>query len=115
MHEASLMNGLLNTARKTALENGAIKVNGVTVSVGKLSNVMPDALSFAFSAMTREGLLKGAKLIIKEVAPAARCEDCAFEYEPIDFPFVCPRCGCVFFKITRGEDTVLESIDCEIQ
>ncbi len=115
MHEASLMNGLLETARKTALENGALKVISVTVSVGKLANVMPDALSFAFSAMTQEGLLKGANLIIREIPVAARCEDCAFEYEPEDFPFACPQCGCVFFKVSKGEDAVLESIECETQ
>jgi hydrogenase nickel incorporation protein HypA/HybF len=75
---------------------------------------MPDALSFAFEAMTQDGPLKGVVLEMKELPVIARCEECSFEFKPTDFPYICPECGCRFYSIIQGEDIYIESIDCEI-
>jgi hydrogenase nickel incorporation protein HypA/HybF len=114
MHETALMQNMLAIVEKSIEGHNVKKVNSITLSVGKLSNAMPDALSFAFEASTVSGILKGAKLIIKEVPPAAKCEACGASYVPDDFPFICPNCASRFYTITQGEDIYIESIDCEI-
>jgi hydrogenase nickel incorporation protein HypA/HybF len=114
MHETALMQNMLAIVEKSIGRHNVKKVNSITLSVGKLANAMPDALSFAFEASTVSGPLKGAALIIKEVPASAKCEACGNEYVPEDFPFICPVCNSRFYTITQGEDIYIESIDCEI-
>lgn len=113
MHEASLMQNLITIAEKTVREHNVKLVNSITLSVGKLSNAMPDALSFAFDAMTQSGPLKGAQLIIKEEPVKVRCENCGAQYEPERFPFICPVCKGVYYTIIQGEDIYIQSLECE--
>lgn len=113
MHETSLMQNLISIAEETLKEHNVKKVNSVTLSVGKLSNAMPDAIFFAFNAMTKSGLLKGAKLIMNEIPIKALCETCKSEFEPLGFPIACPNCNGLFYSIIQGEDIFIESLDCE--
>jgi hydrogenase nickel incorporation protein HypA/HybF len=113
MHETVLMQNLL-TAVEQAIENHHVtKVNRVVVSVGRFANVLPDALSFAFEAMTQDGVMKGAELEIKSMPAVARCDDCGSEYQAEGFPIVCPVCKSTGFTIISGEEVYVESIDCE--
>lgn len=113
MHETALMRNLIMIAEKTLEEHQVKKVNSITLSVGKLANALPDALIFAFEAMTQQGPLKDAKLVMKDVPVSVRCEACGTEYQPADFPFICPGCGNKYYTITQGEDVFIESLDCE--
>ena len=113
MHETALMKNMISTI-KQALEGRNIKrVNRVYISVGKLSNVLPDALSFAFEALTHDGFLKGAELVIENLPAVARCEVCRHEYHVDKFPIVCPACSSTGFTIISGEEVYVQSIDCE--
>lgn len=113
MHETALMQNLLIIAEKTIKENRVKRVNRVTLSVGKLSNALPSALSFAFDAMTELGPLRGAKLELKEIPVTVRCEVCGQEYEPRIFPYKCPECKSFYYTVTQGENVFIESMDCE--
>jgi len=69
----------------------------VGVRIGELAGVDPDALNFAFEALTLETELQGLRLEIEYRAPQARCRDCAREYEIHDYALICPAC-----KSTNG-------------
>lgn len=113
MHETVLMRNLLDTVEQ-AVENHQVKrVNRVVISVGKLANVLPDALLFAFEAMTQDGIMKGAELEIESVPAVAHCDDCGAEYQIDGFPIVCPACMSTSFRIISGEEVYIQSIDCE--
>jgi hydrogenase nickel incorporation protein HypA/HybF len=112
MHETSLMENLITIA-EGALEGKKAKVKSVTLSVGKLSNALPAALSFAFKAMTQTGPLRGAELIMEEIPVKVRCENCGLEYEPDEFPYICPKCEETYYTITQGEDIYIESLNCQ--
>ena len=113
MHEMALMQNLLTTIEKTIKEHPVKRINSVTLSVGELSNAMPDALSFAFETASQNGTLKGAKLIINKIPVMARCETCGEEYKPAGFPFICPVCKSNRYTITQGEDIYIDRLDCE--
>jgi hydrogenase nickel insertion protein HypA len=114
MHETALMQNLIAIADQKIQEHHVKRVKRVILSVGRLSNAMPDALSFAFDAMTQSGPLKGAKLEMREVPVEVCCETCGEKYTPPAFPFICPECKSPFYSIIRGEDIYIESLDCEI-
>lgn len=113
MHETSLMRDLIETASQV-LKNKKIKrVDRVVLSVGKLSNVLPEALSFAFDALTQDGIMKGAVLEMEQFPARARCGGCGFEYEVGSFPILCPVCKSRDFTIISGEEVYIQSIYCE--
>lgn len=113
MHETALMQNLLSTVSQAVERNGVKRVNRVTLVIGRLSNVMPDALSFAFEAMTQEGFMKGAALEMKFQPAVARCGVCGCEYQADSFPIVCPVCAGRDFSLISGEEVYIESMDCE--
>ena len=114
MHETALVQDLVKAVEKTIRQNNIKKVNSIALSVGTLSNALPDALIFAFEAFTHSGLLKGTKLIIKEIPVKACCEACGQYFEPDGFPFACPEYRGRCCSITQGEEIYIESLDCEI-
>jgi len=113
MHETVLMQNLLSVVEQAIENHHVTRVNRVVLSVGKLANVLPDALSFAFEAMTQEGIMKGAELEMESLPAVARCDDCGYEYQPDGFPIVCPVCKSVNFRIISGEEVYVQSIDYE--
>ncbi len=113
MHETALMQNLIETAGQFLESRPVGRVSRVVVSVGKLANVMPDALAFAFEALTQGSVLEGAELEQELLPAAARCEDCGTEYSVEGFPLVCPACQSRRFRITGGEDVYIKSISYE--
>lgn len=115
MHEIALMQNLITIADRKIEENHVTHVEKVVLSVGKLNGAVPDALSFAFDAMTQSGPLKGAKLEMKEVPVEVCCEMCGKKYMPQDLAFSCPECKSPFYSVIRGEDIYIESLECETE
>jgi len=107
------MRNLLATVEQAAEKNNVKRINRVVISVGKLANVLPDALSFAFEAMTQDGIMQGAELDIKTMPAMARCIDCGSEYQADGFPIICPVCKSNGFRIISGEEIYVESIEYE--
>jgi hydrogenase nickel incorporation protein HypA/HybF len=85
----------------------------VVISVGRFSNVLPDALAFAFQALTQTGIIKGAKLEIENLPAEARCVACGYEYHVDNFPLICPVCKSHSFIIISGEEVYIKNIYCE--
>ncbi len=115
MHEKALMTELIRVAETTLADYSVEKVNSVTVKVGALAGVLPQAFSFAFDALTPGTSLGGARLIMQKFAAVVRCGECFCEYEPASPPFSCPFCGSCVFKIIKGEEVFIESIDAKLR
>ncbi len=112
MHEAALAESLVRTALEAAAGNGG-RVVRLTVLVGELAGVLPEALTFAFDALKRGTRLANATLWLERQRVLAVCEDCAARYEPEGFPFLCPACQSRFFRIERGEEVLLKELEME--
>lgn len=113
MHETALMKNLITIVMQAIENRNITRVNRVVLSVGKLSNALPDALFFAFEALTQDGIMKGAELEIESLPIVAQCDACGNEYHADGFPIVCPECKSTSFKIISGEEIYIQSIDCE--
>lgn len=115
MHETALMQNLITTVMKAIENRNVTRVNRIVLSVGKLSNALPDALLFAFEALTQDGILKGAELEIEYLPIVARCRACGHEYRADGFPIICPDCESTSFKIISGEEVYVQSIDIDCE
>jgi len=112
LHEVGITRSIVEIAERTAREQGASRVLSVTVAIGELSGVVPEAVEFCFEACTKETLLEGTRLIIDRVPGKGRCRECAAETSLDPYTFACPACGGYDLERLQGEE--LKIIELEI-
>ena len=104
MHELSIAEGVLQVVDEQLRAQGATRVHALTLAVGALSGVVPEALRFAWSAVTRGTPCEGATLIIEEVPVACYCAACAREFTAAPGDYACPACAAVSGEVRRGRE-----------
>ena len=108
MHEFSIASAVVDTAVRHAAGR---RVTVVTVRCGRLRQVVPDSLEFAFGILSRETPCEGARLEQQVVPARLRCGACKHEFE-IDLPvFRCAACSSTDVEVLTGEELEVESID----
>jgi hydrogenase nickel incorporation protein HypA/HybF len=111
MHELSLMESTLEIALECAQKQGARKIHQVSLRVGAISGVVPEALEFAFDVCTQNSIAADAKLQIELVPALCYCQDCDREFSPPDFIYTCPQCGKISSKLLQGRELQLISLE----
>jgi hydrogenase nickel incorporation protein HypA/HybF len=89
------------------------RVTQVDVRVGRLRQVVPASLEFAFEVIAQGTELEVAELVIEQVPVGGTCRECGTAAELPDFPLLCPSCGGVDLEITSGEELEVESLEVE--
>jgi hydrogenase nickel incorporation protein HypA/HybF len=113
MHESGIALSLLEIIEQEALPYKGSKVTKVTLRIGKLSGVMPDALRFAFEALSVGGIAEGASLEIEEVPLTIRCNKCK-KVSVADVPFmICPHCEGVEVEMIGGRELEIKQMEIE--
>jgi len=93
MHEMSIAMNIVDIAVQTAKANKAKKINSISVEVGALSGVVPEALEFCFEAATQNTMAQGSQLEIIFLKAEAHCQKCGTKFETDQFLNICPSCG----------------------
>ena len=73
MHEVSLMQSALEIAEEQACSQGATRIHAITLRIGRLAGVVPDALGLAFEVVTAGTRAEGASLEVETVEVVCRC------------------------------------------
>ncbi len=78
MHELSIALAVVDQVGNAVREQGAggARVRSLTLRVGELSGVVPEALDFSFGVAAEGTVLADARLLIETVEGRARCEGC---------------------------------------
>lgn len=107
MHELSLVENLVTQTRQHA---GGRPVKSITVEVGVMTCVDPDAMAFCFSACRADGGLADCELIIERRLAGGYCRDChaAFAVEHAIQPC---ECGSLNIAVTGGDDILLKALE----
>ena len=100
MHELSITRNIVSIASEQA--HGA-KVTDVTVEIGKLSGIMPDAVRLCFEVVSQGTSLEGATLHIREVPGQASCRTCGTTFHLEELYHSCP-CGSQHITHLSGEE-----------
>ncbi|MGY5859337.1 MAG: hydrogenase maturation nickel metallochaperone HypA [Candidatus Thorarchaeota archaeon] len=125
MHEFSAACSIVDTAVEAARSNNATKVNVVNIEVGEFTFLIPEQLAFNFEIASKNTLVEGAELRIKNVKGKLQCSECGFEGESIVDPDIppqiavfapmkCPKCGSSSTTIIGGKDFIITNIEAEI-
>jgi hydrogenase nickel incorporation protein HypA/HybF len=116
MHEMSIVLNIFDIVMKqlsTQFDKKNPKVKKVTLIVGKMSTVVPEALDFSFHIAKKDTIFDDAELQIKEVPVEGECSKCKATFSIEDPLFLCPRCENPDITITKGRELFIESIDIE--
>ncbi|MFF5854565.1 hydrogenase maturation nickel metallochaperone HypA [Streptomyces sp. NPDC012751] len=112
MHELSIATAIVERAGEIARADGTGGVASVTVRVGELAGVVPDALHFAFEVARDGTALAKARLVVERVAALAWCGECAEEFALGMPPFFwCPRCDRPSSELRSGRELEITGVE----
>lgn len=113
MHEFSLVSQLLETVMASAEENGITNVTRVKLIVGECHGALPEAMNFAFKALSGDTVCSNAVLDMEIQKGIVRCKSCDNEFPYEVLQSMCPRCGSVYLKITSGRELRVDYFEGE--
>lgn len=110
MHEMGITQSIVAIVAEQA---GGRKVTRVTLEIGKLAAIMPDAIRFCFDIVAQGSALDGAELDIIEIDGRARCLDCGTD---VVLKEIFGRCACGSCRLERlsGEELNIKSMEVEM-
>jgi len=111
MHEVGIMENTLAIALKRAADEGAYRIHRLTMRIGPLSGVVPEALEFAFDVLRRGTTAEGATLTVERVPIICFCSSCRLEFQPDDLFCECPRCHTPSADVHQGRELELTSLE----
>ena len=114
MHEMGIIAGVLDATVQSATEAGATRVLGVTLRIGEMTEAIPEALEFAFEALTEGTICEGASLTVNTVGPHSICSECGEEFDHDRFHRSCPACGSYETILLNGRELEIESIEVDL-
>lgn len=110
MHELSLTQGIVDICLQHAQGK---RVSSVTLEIGLLSSVVPEAVEFCFTACSAATLLENAQLIIDRIEGRGVCGRCNREQVLKQLYDPCSECGDYGIRIIAGEEMRVREIEID--
>jgi hydrogenase nickel incorporation protein HypA/HybF len=119
VHEGSITAQIVETVLKEATERKATHVREVCLEIGALSFLNPEQVQFWYELLTKDTLLEGSTLVIRQRQGAVRCAKCGYNgaltyaddaafHVPVP-TLQCPSCDGLV-EIVSGKDCVVRTI-----
>lgn len=108
MHELSIVQSVVDLCENSA---GGCPVTSVTMELGELSGVIPEAIEFCFDACVKGTLLEGAKLVIHRIPATGACYQCNTVFSMHTCYDPCPACGSHLVTMTAGEELRVKELE----
>jgi hydrogenase nickel incorporation protein HypA/HybF len=110
LHELSVAAAIVDAAVR---HGGGRRVVKVEVKVGRLRQVVPSALEFAFVLVAQGTPVEDAVLEVEQVPARIACRRCGAVEELEDLPFACPACGSPEVDVVAGDELSVEALELE--
>ncbi len=107
------MQSALEIACSHAKQYGSERIVRIKLKVGVLSGVVPEALEFAFAALSPGSLAEGATLEIQSFSIRLKCTECGNEFDSDALFFPCPQCCSESATLIHGEELEITQIEME--
>lgn len=113
MHEIGIASSILETVDAEARKRPGEKIIAVGLRIGELSSISPDALAFAFQALTRETPWENLKVEIEWCPRRQKCEGCGEEFAVVEFEMTCPKCAASRSTCISGTELDIAYLELE--
>lgn len=114
MHEFGLVDSIVNMASESAKQAGAVRVTQIDLVVGELTQVVQEAMDFAFEALAAGTICEGAKLNIQYVRAHGKCSDCGAEFDYDIMHTRCPECDSPYTTCVDGRQMYVDKIEVDM-
>ena len=111
MHELGIITNLFDIIEEVAAEHKLVKINRVKLKLGKLQQIVPEMLSFAFDTVAEGTKSDGATLEVDYIPIRMRCNECQQEFIVDDHIYICPECEETSLTMLAGMEIILESVE----
>ncbi|WP_054812458.1 hydrogenase maturation nickel metallochaperone HypA/HybF [Nocardia arizonensis] len=108
MHEMAITQSVVDAVCEHAAGR---TVHSVTVEVGMLCAVVPDAMRFCFDLAAEGTVADGARLDIVELPGSAHCRGCGADSPLTDLIVLCRHCGSADVAVVSGLDLRIRSME----
>jgi hydrogenase nickel incorporation protein HypA/HybF len=118
MHEFSVMTQIVDSILEEAKRRDASSVEQVDLEIGEFTMLGEEQLRFAYEVLSKDTVLQGSTLEIRQKRGKVKCPACGFEGDVMiaeDSPhqliaiLECPRCHAPA-EITEGRECVIRNI-----
>jgi len=115
MHELSVALRIVESLdQELAGEEEGLVVTAVSIQVGTLTGLVPEALQFSWDLATEGGLLQGSKLDIQVIDALGYCEVCQTQQSLTNLQSIrCPVCQTPISQITGGNELEILTVEVE--
>ncbi len=115
MHELSIALRIVETLeQELAQEEEGLVVTAVSIQVGTLTGLVPEALQFCWELATENSLLQGSKLNIQIVDASGYCGQCETDRTLTNLQSMrCPICQTPIEQISGGNDLEILTVTVE--
>lgn len=108
MHELGLCTDIVAAVERRAQDR---PVSALTVQIGRLHHVHPEAFDQSFAMAAEGSVASGARVRLVLLPVRTACGACGQESETEEAVPICPSCGAVDVVPIGGDELVLESIE----
>lgn len=110
MHELGITENIVAIVAERAKHS---TVKRLTLEIGQLSAIMPEAIEFCFDICSKGTVLEGATLEIIRIGGLGKCRQCGAEV-PLNQPFgLCQSCGATALDIIQGQELKIKEMEVE--
>ena len=113
MHEFSICQSIVTTVldEYEKISPAPLKIEKVGIVAGRLHQIIPDSLTFAWEILTKETPAEGSRLEITFQKVECSCNKCGQTGE-IEYPvFICRYCGSGDVEVTKGKELLIENME----
>lgn len=113
MHEFSIIENILTIVEEISEKEGLTSVSKVTLLIGKMRQIVPDTMSFAFEAAAKGTIADSAALEMEFVPIKIHCNECGNEFIVKNHTYVCEQCGSTDLSVLEGQELIIKNIEGE--
>jgi len=114
MHEFSICQNIVESVIAELEKHDPVPRLLITrIVIGKLRQLVPEYLQFAYENLAKETIAEGSKLEISQKPVIRKCNACGWQGEMDPTGFGCQECGSANVEVISGRELYLESLEIE--
>ncbi len=111
MHELSIVQGIVDVAKKETQKHYGERVDVIYLEIGELAGIEFDSLEFAWPIACKGTVLESAIKKIHKIPGKGQCLECNQIFRMTKIYDSCPKCNSPFKRILSGKELKVKRLE----